>query len=232
MTRFGLVASFFLSLTLAGLALLQPPGDPKGKGGKGKDKGGPGGGPPRFELGRTLPPGLREELNLTKEQEKALDAIEQELKEKLNKLLTEEQKKAVENFRPRGPGGPGGPGGGPGGEARPDRAPLEAEPDNKPAARTGPKVTTNKGLKAIPDAANPTMLYTLTGDADETSLGDQRKEHSGHGIRFPSGEDANKGRKKAGSSFLDYQRYQAKRRPLVSLPHSHPGSGQLPCRQG
>jgi hypothetical protein len=60
-----------------------------------------------------FPPPLLEELNLTPAQQKEYEAIKADLKTKLTKLLTDDQKKAIENFRPRGPGGPGGPGGGP-----------------------------------------------------------------------------------------------------------------------
>ena len=115
---FGLMAFTAVVLFVASPAVSQPP-----PGGKGGQKG-----PPRFELGQVFPPPLLAELQLTPAQEKELDAIKKELKTKLNKLLTVEQKKKVENFRPRGPGGPGGPGG-KGGE-RPERPPLE------PAGRT------------------------------------------------------------------------------------------------
>jgi hypothetical protein len=95
---FAAVAMFFTSQ-----AVSQPPG---GK----DDKGGPKG-PPRFELGQIFPPPLLEELKMTADQEKELDAIRVELKTKLEKLLTPEQMKKVANFRPRGPGGPDGPDG-------------------------------------------------------------------------------------------------------------------------
>jgi hypothetical protein len=93
-----IIAALVVFSLVAGILLSQPPG---GDGGKkkgkfpGKEKG-----PPRFELGRVLPPGLREQLGLTREQQKALDEIEKELREKLNKLLTEEQKKVIKGFRP------------------------------------------------------------------------------------------------------------------------------------
>ncbi len=119
-----------------------------GKGGKDGEKGPP----PRFELGQVFPPPLIEVLNLTPAQAKELDAIKAELKAKLDKLLTDEQKATIENFRPRGgPGGPagdkgekggkgkgdkggkGGPGGDKGGKSapggdRPERPPVEKPP--------------------------------------------------------------------------------------------------------
>ena len=88
-------------------AVSQPPGGKDGKDGKG--------GPGRFELGEVIPPPLRMELKLTPDQEKELDALKADLKSKLSKILTPAQKKAIENFRPRGMGGPGGEKGGKGG---------------------------------------------------------------------------------------------------------------------
>jgi hypothetical protein len=101
----GIVAFAFGTLLVMSTAVSQPPG---GKG----DKDGKEGkfGPPRFELGQVFPPPLLVELNLTPAQEKELETIKQDLKAKLDKLLTAEQKTTVENFRPRGPGGFGGPG--------------------------------------------------------------------------------------------------------------------------
>jgi hypothetical protein len=104
----------------------QPPQGKRGEQGKrggDNEKGGPGGpggmrgGRGGFEVGRLIPPPLREQLDLNEEQKQQLDALEKDVKEKLNKLLTEDQRKQLESMRNRGPGGPGGPGGfgGPGG---------------------------------------------------------------------------------------------------------------------
>ena len=93
-------------------AVSQPPEGKEGKGGGPEGKGGP----PRFELGQVLPPHLIDELNLTPEQQTELEKIQKDLKTKLDKLLTEDQKKAIQNFRPRGPGGPMEKGGGEGGK--------------------------------------------------------------------------------------------------------------------
>lgn len=107
-----------LALLAAGAAFAQPPGG-------GPPPGGPGGqgGPPRFELGRVLPPHVRQQIELTKDQEKEIAELEKLVKEKLDKILTAEQKKAVEKAGPPqggpGGGGPGGPGGGPGGDRKP-----------------------------------------------------------------------------------------------------------------
>ncbi len=106
---FGSLAFAAGVLMLASTATSQPPGGGGGGGGKG--------GPPKFEIGVIFPAQLKKDLKLTADQEKSLDAMEKDLKEKLDKLLTDDQKKTIENFRPGrgGQGGPGGPGGGGGG---------------------------------------------------------------------------------------------------------------------
>jgi hypothetical protein len=67
-----------------------------------------------------LPPQARDELDLTKEQEAEIAKLEEEVKERLAKILTAAQKKKLENLRPGGPP-PGGPGRPPEGEGRRDR---------------------------------------------------------------------------------------------------------------
>ena len=102
MTRllFGTIA-FALGVALsASSAVSQPPGDKTGKAGKGGAKG------PTFEFGRVFPPPLRAELKLTPAQEKELAAIEKDLKNQLNALLTDEQRKAL---APSGTGAAGPP---------------------------------------------------------------------------------------------------------------------------
>src|SRR5262249_18170624 len=75
-----------------------------------RDGGFPGfgaGGPPfgRPQPGTILPPLLRTQLKLTAEQEKQVADLEKETRTKLMKILTEEQKKQLEEARPHGPGG-------------------------------------------------------------------------------------------------------------------------------
>jgi hypothetical protein len=93
------------------------PGGPGGRGPGGRGPGGPGGfGPP--QPGQLLPPFLQEQLKLTADQKKQLEALQKEFDAKLDKVLTDEQKKQLKDFRENGPGGPGGRGpggGGPGG---------------------------------------------------------------------------------------------------------------------
>jgi hypothetical protein len=93
------------------VATAQPPGaQPKDKDKKG---------PPRYEPGRLFPPFVRDELKLTADQEKQLAALEADVREKVLKLLTAEQKQALEALPTPGAkgekgekGAKGGPGGG------------------------------------------------------------------------------------------------------------------------
>jgi hypothetical protein len=103
------------------------PGGPGGPGGKGGGFGGRGpggfGGPP--PIGQVLPPFARDMLQMTDAQQKELDSIQKEVEAKLAKILTDEQKKQLQEMRDRGPGrGPGGPGG-PGGFGPPGGPPKK-----------------------------------------------------------------------------------------------------------
>ena len=152
-----------LSLGAAGLGVLlavaQPPeGEirtrqaPPGRYGGGPPDGRqPRGGPPRWELGRLIPPPIEDELNLTEEQQKQLHDLEKEVRDRVMKMLTSEQKDKLKRLQRRGPGGP--PPGGrgespdrrrpPRGEGPPDRGgppdregspdrPERREPPNRP----------------------------------------------------------------------------------------------------
>lgn len=115
------VGGLALGVMLVSLVVVaaQPP-EGKGRGpgrNDGPPPGGPGGpppdgppGPPRWVPGRLMPERIRDELELTDEQEKQLNDLEKEVKERLLKLLTADQKKKLDELRKRGPGGPGGPG--------------------------------------------------------------------------------------------------------------------------
>jgi hypothetical protein len=69
-----------------------------------------------------LPERIRDDLDLTEQQAKQLADLEKEVKERLFKILTTEQKKKLDELRQRGPGGPppGGPGRPPEREGRPE----------------------------------------------------------------------------------------------------------------
>jgi hypothetical protein len=174
MTRSALLTGILLTGLVVAVATSQPPG------------------PPRYELGRVFPPPLREQLNLTPEQEKALAEIEKDLKEKLGKLLTDEQKKIAADFRPHGPGGPDGKGGF-GKDGAGKRGPGGALLDVKPDPTPGPRFVANGELKVCPAEPKNTVLYTLTGAALEGELGDLNREYSGRGIRFLSGGEDKSG---------------------------------------
>ncbi len=96
--------------------------------------GGPGGpmmGPPR--PGEILPTFFRRALDLTAEQNTQLDELQKDVDSRLAKILTDAQKKTLDQMRRRGPGGPGffGPPGrrgpGPGGPGGPPPPPDEGQ---------------------------------------------------------------------------------------------------------
>ena len=60
-------------------------------------------GPPTLGLGKVLPPFVRDEIELTPEQEKQIADLERDVKQRLSKILTDEQKKKIESLRPKGP---------------------------------------------------------------------------------------------------------------------------------
>lgn len=132
---FGAVAFVAGVALIASPAVSQPPGDKGGKDGKFGPKDGKGmkGG---FKAGKVLPPFVVEELKLTDAQKEQLAALEKDVKAKLDKLLTDEQKEALENFRPGpgfpgekgGKGGPGGDKGGKGGKGTPPGDKGKGEP--------------------------------------------------------------------------------------------------------
>ncbi|MBY0515209.1 MAG: thioredoxin family protein [Gemmataceae bacterium] len=138
---FGMIAFVAGLALIASPAASQPPGGKEGKGKDGKGKG-PGG---AFKLGSALPPALVEELKLTDEQKAKLAEIEKNLKGELDKLLTDEQKKRVDGFRPAGPGAKGG-------KANPpaEKAPAPTE-KGKPDDQTG----------LLPEAASIQWYATL-----------------------------------------------------------------------
>ncbi|MFO0802859.1 MAG: CotH kinase family protein [Gemmataceae bacterium] len=89
--------------------------------------GGPGGGF-TFRMprpGEILPPPIQDGLRLTPEQRKTLEALQKESDEKLNKLLTPEQREELKRMQQQGPPGgfPGGPGGPPPGGGFPPPPP-------------------------------------------------------------------------------------------------------------
>ena len=86
--------------------------------------------------GQVMPDFLANQLKLTADQKKKFAELQKELDEKLEKILTDDQKKMLKEMKERGPmGGPGGrpreggPGGRPGGEGgRPGEGGGERKP--------------------------------------------------------------------------------------------------------
>ncbi|MCY2945291.1 MAG: hypothetical protein NT142_12320 [Planctomycetota bacterium] len=113
-----------------------------GPGGPGIQRGFPGvGGGGRMPAGgpgQIFPPFLGQILGLNEEQKNQMEALQKETTAKLEKILTEDQRKKLKDIREngpigRGPGGPGGPGGRPG----PDGPGGRPGPDG-PGGRPGP----------------------------------------------------------------------------------------------
>jgi hypothetical protein len=147
-------------------AMAQPPqgeirtrqGPPQGRYGPPRD----GRQPPRWELGKLIPPPIQDELNLTDEQQKQLHDLEKEVRDRVMKMLTSEQKNKLKRLQNRGPGGPpdgrGEPPdrrGPPRGEGREDRGgPPRGEggPDGGPPDRDGPP---DRGRREPPDRPEP-----------------------------------------------------------------------------
>lgn len=63
-------------------------------------------GPPRFELGRVLPPHFRDELDLSEAQETQLDELEHEVRERVLRMLSPEQRTKLHELRRQRRGNP------------------------------------------------------------------------------------------------------------------------------
>ena len=114
-----------------------------GPGGPGIQRGFPGvGGGGRMPAGgpgQIFPPFLGQILGLNEEQKNQMEALQKETTAKLEKILTEDQRKKLKDIREngpigRGPGGPGGPGGRPefGGPGGPGGRPGPGGPGGRP----------------------------------------------------------------------------------------------------
>jgi hypothetical protein len=107
------VKSPWLIVTVVGLLVLaggtvfsQPPEDREPRDGRppGRRAGPPPNGPRGpWEPGKLMPPHVRHELKLSVDQDKQLADLEKEVKERILKILTEDQKKQLKELRPEGP---------------------------------------------------------------------------------------------------------------------------------
>jgi hypothetical protein len=132
----GSLALAALIVVVMGAVSQQPPGRDKGD----RKDGRQGGPPPRFQLGNLFPPHVKEELQLTKKQEKQLAQLEKSVKEKLEMILTAEQQKKIEAFRPPMPPGPP-----PGNQDPQDAGPPEDDDHGRPVVQVA------KELGVIPE---------------------------------------------------------------------------------
>ena len=73
--------------------------------------------------GEILSAPVRRGLRLDADQMKQVDALQKDVDARLAKILTDDQKKLVQQMKERGFGGPGGRPGGPGGGPPPRRDP-------------------------------------------------------------------------------------------------------------
>jgi hypothetical protein len=145
---------------VATLVLSQPPDDGPGPGKKkGKDGKGP---PPAFKVGKVLPPHVRDSLELSEEQQKKIADLEQEVRGKLEKILTFDQVRHAESIGPppAPPGGPpqakGPPDGPP--PMNDDPGPPRGKKGKGPGAKERPPETSRSNPAANPAtnaAANP-----------------------------------------------------------------------------
>lgn len=110
-------------LLVAGIVLgssaieAQPPGKDTPKGGDGKGgfpgTGGFGGGFTRPQPGQVMPAAFQAMLKLTDEQKQKFEELQKEVDAKMDKILTDDQKKQIKEMREnRGGFGGGAPGGG------------------------------------------------------------------------------------------------------------------------
>jgi hypothetical protein len=125
---------FLLMVFLGGAAMFVLSQAPEGGFGKKKGKDGKG---PGFKVGKLFPPHIREAVDLTEEQRKKVDELEDEVREKLEKILTVDQFHRAESMGPppEGRDGPpprideGGPPRGKGdGRPRPEPQPAKERP--------------------------------------------------------------------------------------------------------
>lgn len=113
MFRYLLVPLGLAFVAGAAFVHLQPPGPPRGRG----------------KPTLVMPPFVRDRVELTAEEEKKLQALEEETRAKLKKILGDKKFEQFERAFRRGPGGrgPSGPGGPPGREGPPPPPPDEKE---------------------------------------------------------------------------------------------------------
>jgi hypothetical protein len=127
----SIVAVVGLLLLAGGTLFSQPPEDRDPRGGRpaGRREGPPSGGRPGpWEPGKIMPPHVRDGLKLSTDQQRQIAELEKEVKERILKILTDDQKKQLKDLRSPGP--PPGDRSGPPRRGRP--APPDRDEDRPP----------------------------------------------------------------------------------------------------
>lgn len=191
--RFGLwclTATVMFALVVSATAQQPRGGEKKGPDDNRK------GGPPRFVLGSVLPHFVRDELELTAEQEKQIADLEKEVREKLTKILTAEQRRKADSARPKGPPNDEGK------KGPPDDNGKKGPPDGKdrpateaPADLPMPRLKDDKNLLkngqlARVDAASNPESFTLKGNVQWMSA-THRRDFSPCAVALQSNKDSN-----------------------------------------
>jgi hypothetical protein len=129
--------------------------------------------PPQWNPVHLFPPDVRDSLNLTEEQEKKIDELEREVRGRVDKILTAQQRRVLSEARPRrGPGGPDGPPDGPGG--RPGRGGQRPDgPDRRPGPGDRPRPGGPDDFDGPPRPSGPREWEEA---AESLNLSDRQRE--------------------------------------------------------
>jgi Spy/CpxP family protein refolding chaperone len=139
----------------------EPPGDQQGG-----QRGGPQGnssrrgGPPGWKLGTVIPPPIQNQLNLSDDQRQQLHDLEKEVKQRVMRILNDQQKRKLQTLQRRGPGGPGGPPPGDNGADRGGRG--DGPPGDGPPDRRDPP--DGQDRRDPPENGTTAELKTSTAD--------------------------------------------------------------------
>jgi hypothetical protein len=123
-------------------------------------------GMPPWQLGKIFPPHVEEELELSGDQERQVHELEKEIKKRVMKVLSGEQKRKLQMLQRHGPGGPRGPDG-PlgGGDEPPDRPDHRDPPPPREKTRSNGHsafiqwfATWNSGLAEAQRSGRPILL--------------------------------------------------------------------------
>ena len=163
MKRVQLATLAVVAVVLCAVAAASQPPDGRGKG---PGKKGP---PPPFVAGKVLPPFIRDGLDLTEEQEKQLVELETEVRRRLLKILTAEQRDKLEELGKRPPPRKGGFDGPPDEDGPPGKKGPRGKkgPPDGDEVSSGPVgagiqwyATWQSGLRAAQHSGRPILLVS------------------------------------------------------------------------